>query len=80
MANGHGGSREGSGRPKGATKDPALCRKERLTLNCTTEEIYPTSALFLTLSEEVKLAKLKGMSVSTLVVSELSKYFKDLEG
>ena len=26
----------------------------------------------------VKLAKLKGMSVSTLVVSELSKYFKDL--
>ena len=38
MANGHGGSREGSGRPKGATKDPALCRKERLTLNCTTEE------------------------------------------
>lgn len=70
MANGHGGSREGSGRPKGATKDPALCRKERLTLNCTTEEK----------EKIVKLDKLKGMSVSTLVVSELSKYFKDLEG
>lgn len=68
MSNGHGGYREGSGRPKGAIKDPSICKKERLTLNCTTEEK----------EKIVALAKSKNMSVSSLVINTLRKQFNKI--
>ncbi|MDY5910621.1 MAG: hypothetical protein SPJ62_01125 [Inconstantimicrobium porci] len=33
-----GGFREGAGRKVGTTKDPALCRNERIVLSCTKEQ------------------------------------------